>query len=125
MLSVAVDAGLFHPNCRHTVTTFIEGVSTVPKPMDAEKTLENYKLEQQQRALERKVRAAKRMAEGLQDPEAAKAWKGKVRETQKELREFIAEHSDVLRRDPWRERIFGSPSTVPPCSKKDNIFPGC
>jgi hypothetical protein len=106
LLSTAVENGLFHPNCRHTATTFVEGISTVPAPLDAEKTAENYKLEQQQRALERKIRKAKRMAEGLQDPAAVNMWKGKVKEAQTELRGFIAEHSDVLRRDPWRERVW-------------------
>ena len=116
LLSVAVEAGLFHPNCRHTVTTFIEGVNTIPEPMDEEKTKKNYELEQHQRALERAVRKAKRMVEGLQDPAAVAAWQEKLRDSQKALRDFIAEHSDVLRRDPWRERIFSisqAPGPVP------------
>jgi hypothetical protein len=57
--------------------------------------------------LERQVRKAKRLAEGLQQPEAAKLWQGKVKEAQKELRDFIAAHPEELRRDPWWERTFG------------------
>ena len=72
LLSVAIKAGLFHPNCRHTITTWIEGVSTMPKPMDAKEIERINKLEKTQRALERKVRKAKRQAEGLTDPEAQK-----------------------------------------------------
>lgn len=104
LLSVAIKGGLFHPNCRHTITTWIEGVSTMPKPMDAKEIERVNKLEKTQRALERKVRKAKRQAEGLTDPEAQKAAKAKFREAQNELREFVKKNGDVLRRDPWRER---------------------
>lgn len=104
LLSVAIKGGLFHPNCRHTITTWIEGVSTMPKPMDIKEIERVNKLEKTQRALERKVRKAKRQTEGLTDPEAQKAAKAKVREAQAELREFVKKNGDVLRRDPWRER---------------------
>lgn len=104
LLSVAIKGGLFHPNCRHTITTWIEGVSTMPKPMDVKEIERVNKLEKTQRALERKVRKAKRQAEGLADPEAQKAANAKVREAQTELREFVKKNGDVLRRDPWRER---------------------
>ena len=33
LLSVAMQGGLFHPNCRHTLSTWVEGVSTRPRPM--------------------------------------------------------------------------------------------
>lgn len=104
LLSVAIEGGLFHPNCRHTVTTWIEGVSTMPPPMDAAKIERVNKLEQKQRQLERQVRQAKREAAGLADPEAAKAARAEVRRRQAVLREFTQEHGDVLRRDHWRER---------------------
>lgn len=104
LLSVAIKGGLFHPNCRHTITTWIEGVSTMPKPMDIKEIERINKLEKTQRALERKVRKAKRQAEGLTDPKAQKAAKEKVHEAQAELREFVKKNGDVLRRDPWRER---------------------
>lgn len=104
LLSVAIKAGLFHPNCRHTITTWIEGVSTMPKPMDVKEIERINKLEKTQRALERKVRKAKRQAEGLTDPEAQKAANAKVRAAQADLREFVKKNGDVLRRDPWRER---------------------
>lgn len=106
LLSVAVKAGLFHPNCRHTVSTWFEGISRLPDPMDTAKISENSELEQRQRAMEKKIREYKRMAQGLRDPAQAKEYKRKTAEAQKELREFIAEHSDVLRRDYWREKIY-------------------
>ena len=113
LLSVAVRAGLFHPNCRHTLTTWNEGVSRRPKPMDKAKIEATSRLESRQRYLERRVREAKRQAEGLLDPEAAKEAKRLVRRRQAELKEFVEAHGDVLRRDRWRERL-DVPETVKP-----------
>ena len=103
-LSIAIQGGLFHPNCRHTISTWIEGISTMPEPMGIAEIERVNKLEKQQRALERKVRKAKRQAAGLTDETARKEAKARVRKAQEELREFIKEHKDVLRRDYWRER---------------------
>lgn len=104
LLSVAMQGGLFHPNCRHTLGTWVEGVSTRPRPMDKAKVEAAAQLEAKQRALERSVRKAKRQAAGLCDPAAAKAARARVRAAQKELRDFVADHGDVLRRNVWRER---------------------
>lgn len=104
LLSVAMQGGLFHPNCRHTLSTWVEGVSTRPRPMDKAKVEATAQLEAKQRALERSVRKAKRQAAGLCDPAAAKSARARVRAAQKELRDFVADHGDVLRRDVWRER---------------------
>lgn len=110
LLSVAVRAGLFHPNCRHTLTTWIEGMSKRPRSMDKAKIEAASRLEKKQRYLERRVREAKRQAEGLLDPDAAKQAKRLVRRRQSELKEFVDAHGDVLRRDPWRERYDGTAS---------------
>lgn len=104
LLSVAMQGGLFHPNCRHTLSTWVEGVSTRPRPMDKAKVEAAAQLEAKQRALERSVRKAKRQAAGLCDPAAAKAARARVRAAQKELRDFVADHGDVLHRNVWRER---------------------
>lgn len=104
LLSVAMQGGLFHPNCRHTLSTWVEGVSTRPRPMDKAKVEAAAQLEAKQRALERSVRKANRQAAGLCDPAAAKAARARVRAAQKELRDFVADHGDVLRRNVWRER---------------------
>ena len=110
LLSVAIKNGLFHPNCRHTMSVWIEGVSTMPAPLDAEKVRETAKLEQQQRRMENAVKKWKRLAEGTNDPIQKKLYKGKVREAQANLRAYIGEHSDVLRRDYWKEKTHGVPA---------------
>ena len=110
LLSVAVAAGLFHPNCRHTLSTWIEGVSKKPKPLDAETVRRNAELEKRQRQMESKVRRLKRLAEGTMDPDKAKEYRRKTRAAQKELREFIDNHGEQLRRDYWREKTHGIPN---------------
>lgn len=107
LLSVAVRHGLFHPNCRHTLSTWYEGISTMPKPLDAAVVRRNAKLEQQQRALERKLRQAKRLEAGCTDPENVKRYAQQRRDAQKALREFVNAHPDVLRRDAWKEKTYG------------------
>ena len=106
LLSVAIRGGLFHPNCRHTMGQYIEGLTKIPKPIPAEKIREQRALEEKQRAMERKIRALKRKAEGTQDEKKVKEYKRKLREEQGKLREFIKEHDDVLRRDYSREKIY-------------------
>jgi hypothetical protein len=109
LLSVAVKAGLFHPNCRHTVTTWYEGISKLPNPMDTAKITENSELERKQRDLEQRIRTYKRMATGLQQPELVKEYKHKAAVAQSELKRFIFDHYDVLRRDYWREKTYDIP----------------
>ena len=106
LLSVAIRGGLFHPNCRHTMGQYIEGLTKIPQPIPAEKIREQRELEEKQRAMERKIRALKRKVEGTQDEKKVKEYKRKLREEQGTLREFIKEHDDVLRRDYSREKIY-------------------
>ena len=106
LLSVAIRGGLFHPNCRHTMGQYIEGLTKIPKPIPAEKIQKQRMLEEKQRAMERKIRAIKRKVEGTQDEKKVKEYKRKLREEQGKLREFIKEHDDVLRRDYSREKIY-------------------
>lgn len=121
LLSVAIEAGLFHPNCRHSLTSYNEKNSKSPQ-VDEKKARENYKLEQQQRALERKVRYWKRRAEAENNPELKELYKKQVRNAQKNLREFIDEHSDVLRRDPWREKTYNMPEGTRKRNPNENQF---
>ena len=59
-LSIAMKGGLFHPNCRHTISTWVEGISKKPEPMDIAEIERINKLEAVQRKMERAVRKAKR-----------------------------------------------------------------
>lgn len=104
LLSVAVKQGLFHPNCRHTATTYRRGVTRIPPPMDAAKVSRASALERRQRAGEREIRRLKRLEASCLDPDTRRKYKAQLRAAQQEQRELVAEHGDILRRDYWREK---------------------
>lgn len=104
LLSVAISNGLFHPNCKHDLGQYMDGVTSIPKPIDSEKLKERRELEAKQRQLEHKIRKLKRLKEGTFDPNTAKAYGKKLRQTQSELKAFIDEHKNVLKRDYSREK---------------------
>lgn len=112
LLSSAIEHGLFHPNCRHSINLFIDGVTELPEPMDNSEIERRYKAEQAQRALEREVRKAKRKVEGSLDPADVKKAKDELREAQKNVRDHINktnadEGTRVLVRKPLQEKIYG------------------
>lgn len=112
LLSVSIREGLFHPNCRHSMSIYIDGVTNIPKPLNAVEVKKNAKLESQQRRLENKVRRAKRFVNGCTDTDNIKNAKADLRAAQKELREFVNEHSDVLKRDYGREKVYSNETTA-------------
>lgn len=98
-------AGIFGINCGHYPIPIIPGY-TIPHGADdiQPKELNDkiYQESQQQRALERKIRDAKRVVEmGNTSPEA----KQKVKDAQAQMREFIAQTGRTRRYD--REKIYG------------------
>ena len=108
LLSSAIRGGLFHPNCRHTMSLYIDGVTKIPPPIPAEQMQRQRELEARQRAMERKIRKLKRLEAGTQDPQAVKEYGRKARAEQQELKAFVDEHRDVLKRDYEREKYYGS-----------------
>ena len=107
LLSSAIRGGLFHPNCRHTMSLYIDGVTKIPPPIPAEQMQRQRELEARQRAMERKIRKLKRLEAGTQDPQAVKEYGRKARAAQQELKAFVDEHRDVLKRDYEREKYYG------------------
>ncbi|MDE5771357.1 MAG: phage minor capsid protein [Ruminococcus sp.] len=117
LLSTAINSGLFHPNCRHTMTMWRDG-DPIPEPQDNSEIQRRYRLEQHQRHLENKVRRAKRFVEGQSDPDNLKEARKRLREAQKELREFIAETNQnegetVFKRDYGKEKIYTASVSSP------------
>ena len=110
LLSSAIEKGLFHPNCRHSISLWRDG-DPLPESVDNSDSERRYKLEQQQRALEREIRKAKRKVNGFTDPENVRKAKAELRQAQKELKDFIdkvnaEEGETVLRRDEGKEKVY-------------------
>lgn len=104
LLSDAIKAGLLHPNCRHTLATYFEGVTRLPKPQDPEKALENYNNEQKQRQLEREIRKRKRILAGTVEDGDRKEARANLRQAQKNLRDFLEEHPE-FKRNQRKEKV--------------------
>ena len=125
LLSSAIGEGLFHPNCRHSINLYIDGVTELPEPMDNEDIERRYKEEQELRAKEREVRKAKRKVEGSLAPEDIKKAKAELQEAQKNVRDYInetnaAEGERVLVRKPIQEKTYG-PNALTDKEKDDII----
>ncbi len=102
LVSEAIDAGLLHPNCRHTLTTYFPGITQVPQAQDEEEALSNYKAEQEQRYMERQIRKWKRFREGTLDEDNRAMADSKVKEWESKLQEHL-NNNKQLRRDRIRE----------------------
>lgn len=104
-------AGLFGINCGHYPIPVIPGV-TIPHGADniqpEEENAKAYAESQEQRALERKIREAKRVVEMAGDA-ATPEDKAKVKELQAQMREFIGRTGRTRRYD--RESIGGARPT--------------
>lgn len=107
-------AGLFGINCGHYPIPIIPGV-TIPHGadniQDEEANKKAYEESQEQRAIERKIRAAKRVVEMAGDTATEKD-KQKVKDAQAEMREFIGRTGRTRRYD--REQIGGTPPRKTP-----------
>lgn len=82
-LDQAVAAGLFHPNCTHSVSGYLPGAS---KAGQATANAEGYAEKVRQRELERHVRSWKRREVAALTPEGKRKAAGKVRVWQRELK---------------------------------------
>lgn len=105
-------AGLFGINCGHFPIPIIPGV-TIPHGADLiqpkEENDREYAESQEQRAIERQIREAKRVVEMAGDA-ATKEDKAKVRELQAKMREFTERTGRARRYD--RESIGGTRQTA-------------
>lgn len=107
LLSNAIKAGLLHPNCRHTLATYFEGVTRLPKPQDPKIALENYNNEQRQRKLEREIRKRKRILAGIVEEGDRIEARANLRQAQKNLRDFLEMHPE-FKRSQRREKVHST-----------------
>ncbi len=102
-LQTAISAGLFHPNCKHTLTGYIPGLTKIQHTTEAEKkrSAEGYVILQKQRYNERNIRKWKRREAVALDPLEEMRSKAKIKEWQVKQRKLVKEHD--LRRKYERE----------------------
>lgn len=99
----AMAAGLFHPNCEHTLTAFFPGVTVLRTTQWTDRDEQALKDVQRQRTLERAIRGAKQaQAAALTDLDRARAAR-RVRELQTRMRDHLARTG--LNRRSRREQL--------------------
>ncbi|WP_406124981.1 phage minor capsid protein [Streptomyces canus] len=93
-LDEARRAGLQHPNCRHSVSAYTPGITSVD---DAASNPASYEAGQRQREIERGLRKWKNREAAAVTPEAQRAARAKVRQWQGAMRGHLADHPDLRR----------------------------
>lgn len=92
-------AGLFHPNCRHSIGAYFPGLTRIPTNT-ADPKLDEARREL--RGLERESRKWKQREAGALTPEDAARARAKVAETSSKIKKLIAERGGVERGLPRR-----------------------
>lgn len=106
LLSTAIKAKLFHPNCKDTTVTYFPGITSDIEPPTREQLkakTERYILEQKQRDNERKIRKYARLELGSTDAENVEKYHNKKIEWQEYNKEFCKKHN--LKRQYDREKV--------------------
>ncbi|MGE9695924.1 phage minor capsid protein [Streptomyces sp. CH6] len=93
-LDAARRAGLQHPNCRHSTSAYMPGLTPVS---NARPDPDGYEAGQRQRAIERHIRRWKREEAAAVDPVAQRAARAKVRQWQGAMRDHLNDHPDLRR----------------------------
>ncbi|MGW5409017.1 phage minor capsid protein [Streptomyces spiralis] len=108
-LDEARRAGLQHPNCRHTTSAYLPGLTTAPEK--AAKDPDGYEATQRQREIERHIRKYKLRAASAVDPAAKRAAEDRVRKWQGAMRDHLKAHPELKRK---RHREQPGAGNLPP-----------
>ena len=91
LMSAAIAAGLYHPRCKDSHTTYFEGLSTPPKPatkQDVKEAVEAEKQEQRENYAQRQAEKYERLAKGSLDPENQKQYKTRADRWEREVEKY-------------------------------------
>lgn len=114
LLSEAMAAGLYHPNCKDGHTTFFVGINEFHPPTTRmkEEQVRRYELQQQQRYHERQIRKYKRLCQGTTDEETRIGYTKKLHEWQQRTQDLVDANPGILRRAPPREQLRNIPEEL-------------
>ncbi|WP_017972514.1 phage minor capsid protein [Actinopolyspora halophila] len=104
-------AGFQHPNCRHSVSAYLPGVTRLPEPPTADP--EGDRARVRQRQIERQIRHYKSRDAAALDEQERKVARRKVRSWQAEMRQHLDDNPN-LKRQRHREQLgagYAPPST--------------
>lgn len=113
LLSTAVKAKLFHPNCKDTTVTYFPGINTEPIPptkAELENKIENYKKEQKLNYIDRNIQKYSRLELGSTDNENIEKYHNKRLQWQEYKERFKMNHqtifSDIIETEKARQQEF-------------------
>lgn len=122
-LDSAKAAGLFHPNCKHTLLAYFPGITDVPRGLD--NNHQAYQDMQRQRYNERMIRKYKRISSVAMTPLAQQQAESKVKKWQQIQRDHISTTGLTRRyaREGIRSRtgIAGNAIVGPQLLKMDDV----
>ncbi|MEG0847711.1 MAG: phage minor capsid protein [Niameybacter sp.] len=121
LLSVAIASGLFHPNCKHTMSTYFVGLTKEPSKVDILETNENSNIIATQRYNERQVRKYIRLENGSLDASNKAKYRTKVKEWQLRNDKLVKAHPE-LHRNYDREQLRGTNKSKSASDESRDMF---
>lgn len=110
LLSAAIAAGLYHPNCRDIHTTYFPGISTPPEGVnkeDVEKAKEDYTNEQKQNYCAKNAERFRRMSENSLDPDNKRKYEARAKEWEEKERFYRKSAGEDKKHVQNDIKIFG------------------
>lgn len=103
LVSEALKAGFFHPNCKDHLSTYIPGVTEPPEGSFTEQEIENIgiksKKEAEQQYVSRQVEKYERLSEHSLSPENMTMYKAKEKDWKRRLAKY--QDSGIIKTDGW------------------------
>lgn len=99
LMSHAIDAGLYHPRCKDSHTTYFEGISTPPdrkySKAELDQIAEDYRNDQKAQYAKQQKEKFERLSKYSLDPENQERYAGKAHEWEKQVENFS--HSVIIK----------------------------
>lgn len=96
LLSVAIQGKLFHPNCKHTSSTYFPEVDEADVVIKGDETAE-YAIIQRENEINRNMQKYKRMREGSLDPDNIKKYEDKMNRWEEKFAEVkMASKNEII-----------------------------
>jgi len=104
--------GLAGVNCRHNISSYIEGVTRIPKQIDIAENERVYQLTQRQRQLERSVRQAKKLLDVAKTSEATKDDAALIKRLRRQLKSKTDTLDAFVNANPELKRDYARTQVV-------------
>jgi hypothetical protein len=105
LLSIAIRNGLLHPNCKHTLSTFFEGINEDPELIREDELGEKYEKAKREAEINRNIQKYGRLEAGSLDPGNQKKYGELKKKWENEIENFS--QSDIIKAEIKKSGIIG------------------